>query len=104
MQCSPSAQTRIEPGKPHSGTRRTSDEEARAMVMATFARASREWGVRGVTMPAGSRAHQIVKWNVLVIRRQSHQPSVWVPPSILAKPRRPGWSDKLGFAIGMITS
>ena len=36
--------------------------------------------------------------------RQSHQPRVWVPPSILAKPRRPGWSERLGFSIGMITS
>ena len=47
---------------------------------------------------------QIVKLNVLVISRQSHQPKVWVPPSILAKPRRPGWSVSLGFSIGMMTS
>jgi integrase len=35
-------------------------------------------------------ATQMVKWKVLVISRQSHQPKVCVPPSILAKPRRPG--------------
>ena len=47
---------------------------------------------------------QILKWNVLWKSRYSHQPKVCVPPSILANPRRPGWSVSLGFSIGMITS
>jgi hypothetical protein len=51
-------------------------------------------GTRGrgsiVSSSVGACGTQIVKWNVFVIRRQSHQPNVWVPPSIFAKPRWPG--------------
>ena len=44
------------------------------------------------------------QWKVLVSSRQSHQPRVWVPPSILANPRWPGWRTRSGLSTGMITS
>jgi hypothetical protein len=50
------------------------------------------------------RLGQSVKWNVLVIKRQNHQPRVLVPPSILANPRRPGWRVRSGFSSGKMTS
>ena len=55
------------------------------------------------TSRSGEKRHK-VKWKVFVRSRQSHQARVWVPPSILAKPRWPDWRTRLGLSIGMITS